>query len=97
MKSSDAPGSPVPSSAEDQLLESRVRRVLASSVYAVLRRIRVSARGGCVYLEGCVPSYYFKQMAQVIALRAVGVTWICNELVVPEDSAQSPVSLTHQG
>ena len=97
MHDSDAPRPPGPTSAEDQLLESRARRALTTSDYAALRRIQVSSRDGCVYLEGCVPSFYLKQMAQVIALRVAGVTWICNELVVPEDSVQAPVSLAQEG
>ena len=86
MQSSDGQHPRTPTPTDDEILESRVNRVLAASGYAVLRQIRVSSRGGCVHLEGCVPSYYLKQLAQVMARRAEGVNWICNDLVVPEGS-----------
>ena len=75
---------------DDETLESRVHQELATCGYAVLHQIRVSSRGGCVHLEGRVPSFYFKQLAQVAARRAEGVTWLCNELVVPEQPIGRP-------
>ena len=75
---------------DDEILESRVRQEFATCGYSALRQVHVSSRGGCVYLEGQVPSYYLKQLAQVTALRAEGVTWICNELAVSDHPVGHP-------
>ena len=90
MQSSDEqhPRSSAP--VDDELLESRVSRALAASGYAVLRQIRVSTHDGCVHLEGCVPTFYLKQLAQVTARRAEGAIWIRNDLVVPEGPGGPP-------
>jgi osmotically-inducible protein OsmY len=47
-----------------------------------LRRIVVTAEGGSIVLRGRVPSFYLKQMAQVIALAVPGVAVLRNELQV---------------
>lgn len=47
-----------------------------------LRRVHVRARKGHVTLEGTVPSYYGKQLAQAVSLGVAGVTTLDNQLAV---------------
>jgi osmotically-inducible protein OsmY len=63
-------------------LEGEVRRALANSGYSPLFEVHVSARHGTICLEGRVPTYYLKQIAQTVALSVEGVESLDNELVV---------------
>ena len=64
----------------------RIRRLVESAIddsgYPYLRYISVSADRGCVVLQGKVPSYFAKQLAQTAAMNCEGVTSIQNELFV---------------
>lgn len=59
-----------------------VRDALAQTRRSWLQRVVVTAEGGTVVLQGQVPSYYLKQMAQAIALALPGVERVRNELRV---------------
>lgn len=48
-----------------------------------LRKIAIAATGrGTVVLQGQVPTYYLKQMAQSVALAVAGVTSLENQITV---------------
>jgi osmotically-inducible protein OsmY len=51
-------------SAADLRLAADVDRALRSTGYLELREVRISVHHGCVTLQGCVRTYYLKQLAQ---------------------------------
>lgn len=55
---------------------------LADSGYAALCCVECQVRDDSVVLEGSVPSYHLKQMAQTLARRVAGVGRIVNLLAV---------------
>lgn len=57
-------------------------RALDRTGYGWLRRVAVAAEGGSVVLQGRVPSYYLKQLAQEAVLAVPGVEVLRNELQV---------------
>lgn len=57
----------------DDLLLARVNRSLISTGRRPLAQLKVSAVAGQVRLEGTVPSYYLKQLAQHAAMSVAGV------------------------
>lgn len=59
-----------------------VRLALEDCGHPQLRGVHVRARQGHVTLEGCVPSYYGKQLAQAISLNVDGVTTLENRIAV---------------
>jgi hypothetical protein len=56
--------------------------VLRSSPYPPLRSIACSKRDGVLVLQGSVPSYYLKQVAQSLALGVNGSWPVQNEIEV---------------
>lgn len=69
---------------ENQLM-ARIKRVLRSTGYAALFQIRVLVEQKDVRLEGQVPTYFLKQIAQTQVLSLKEVRFVRNNLVV-EDS-----------
>jgi hypothetical protein len=67
---------------EDLDLAERVERALRATGYAPLRNVTVSVRARGVTLDGRVPSYYLKQVAQATALAVSGAHHIRNQLDV---------------
>ena len=59
-----------------------VERALCATGYGSLRGIVVTVRGRVVILEGRVPSYYLKQVAQAAALAVAGGHQIRNDMEV---------------
>lgn len=57
----------------DDLLLARVNRSLISTGRRPLAQLKVTAVAGQVRLEGTVPSYYLKQLAQHAAMSVAGV------------------------
>jgi osmotically-inducible protein OsmY len=55
---------------------------LRISGYMALRDVSCVASDGVVYLQGCLPSHYLKQVAQEIASRAEGVRQVVNRIEV---------------
>jgi hypothetical protein len=60
----------------------RVERALCATGYESLRAVRVCVRDGAVTLEGRVPSYHLKQVAQTTAQSVARAHPVCNDLVV---------------
>lgn len=73
---------------EDLRLAERVERALCATGYGFLRAARVSVVARKVVLEGQVPSYYLKQVAQATALAVPGVHLVRNDLDVGPPSGQ---------
>jgi osmotically-inducible protein OsmY len=65
-----------------QPLTEAARQALDGTGRDWLRRVCVSTVGGAVRLEGTVPSYYLKQMAQEVVMTVPGVEVVRNELRV---------------
>src|SRR5262245_45319813 len=63
-------------------LADEVRSARAKSGYTWLRRVVVTTSGGSVVLRGTVPSYYFKQLAQIAVMAVPGVGEVRNDLAV---------------
>jgi CheY-like chemotaxis protein len=74
--------SPVAQDDEDAALAARVNQALRASGFAALRELEVFASDGFVALQGTVPSYYLKQVAQAVCLAVAGVHGLRNELAV---------------
>ncbi|QDT91559.1 BON domain protein [Gimesia algae] len=66
---------------ENQLVV-QITRVLRSTGYADLSQIRVSVEQGDVLLEGQIPTYFLKQVAQAQVLPLEEVKFVSNNLVV---------------
>jgi osmotically-inducible protein OsmY len=67
---------------EDRGLVERVELALRATGYAPLRAVGVTARGRQITLEGRVPSYYLKQVAQAAVLAVLADQRVCNNLDV---------------
>jgi osmotically-inducible protein OsmY len=66
---------------QDSLADKVCERVSNSS-YAALRRVQVNHEAGKVTLQGRVPTYFLKQVAQSIAAEVVGARCVVNNLEV---------------
>lgn len=60
----------------------KVLHRLETSPYLALRLVRCSCQGSRLILHGRVPSYYLKQLAQVVAGQCLGMRTIDNRLEV---------------
>ena len=69
-------------SLEDLRLADRVQRAFHATGYAPLRAVEISVHARIVILEGRVPSYYLKQIAQATAQAVPGADEIRNDLDV---------------
>lgn len=63
-------------------LVAAVTASLAASGYSALGCVECQVRDDAVVLEGSVPSYHLKQLAQTFAQRVAGVGLIVNRLAV---------------
>jgi osmotically-inducible protein OsmY len=68
--------------AENSQIAAQVEHALWDSGYSPLRNVRALAILSVVQLQGTVPSYHFKQLAQATALSVPGVREVQNELDV---------------
>lgn len=68
----------------DEDVESKAQRLLAQSNYLALRRLRCEYHDGSLVLNGRVPTYYLKQVAQTIVRQLPGVRQIENRVDVAE-------------
>lgn len=73
----------LPPNPEHQLI-ARIRRVLRSTGYDALSHIRVAVEQNVVRLEGQVPTYFLKQVAQTQVLSINEVRSVINNLVVED-------------
>jgi osmotically-inducible protein OsmY len=68
--------------AETSQIAAQVEQALRESGYSPLRNVRVLAILSVVQLQGTVPSYHFKQLAQTTAITVPGVREVQNEVDV---------------
>jgi osmotically-inducible protein OsmY len=66
----------------DLCLAERIEQALRATGYASLRAVEVSASGGVVILQGRVPTYYLKQLAQATVMEVPGVQELRNDVEV---------------
>lgn len=66
----------------DHQLEDDLHHAFRTSGYAPLRNIGISHRNGCVELQGRVPTYFLKQLAQSLASSVPGVANVDNGIEV---------------
>jgi osmotically-inducible protein OsmY len=78
----DATAAHVAEILKDLRLAECVEQALRKTGHLPLRAIQVSTCGSLVILQGLVPSYYLKQIAQTAALGVPGVEAICNDLEI---------------
>lgn len=62
----------------DDALRIAALNLLQSSGYAALRRLRCEVTGAVVIVQGVVPSYYLKQLAQTVLQRLNGIRTVRN-------------------
>jgi hypothetical protein len=67
---------------EDEAEYSPAVIALSESLYPDIRRVRCYVRDGVARLEGCVPTFHQKQLAQEIVRRTQGVKSVHNDIVV---------------
>lgn len=78
-----APALPAPATC-DTSVESEAQHLLAQSNYLALRRLRCEFHDGRLILNGRVPTYYLKQIAQTIVRQLPAVRRIDNRVDVAE-------------
>lgn len=66
----------------DHLIVDNVYRALRGSGYHHLVKLQAFSLQGRVTLQGCVPSYYLKQVAQTVLIPIEGIRDIKNNLKV---------------
>lgn len=74
--------SPRPEACPDTLLMNEVASRFQSCGHPSLRRLEVSVAVDAVTLQGTLPSFYLKQMAQALAKSVDGVARVVNDTVV---------------
>jgi len=65
---------------EDVVREAQV--CLEQSAYSLLRQVSVEYERGVLVLQGTLPNYYHKQLAQEAVRRVEGVTRVVNRIEV---------------
>jgi osmotically-inducible protein OsmY len=73
---------PAPSTAEDHRVRTKVAHALQKTGRFAVNRVDIHASNGVVRLQGRVPSYYHKQVAQAAASTVLGDCRLVNEIVV---------------
>ena len=73
-------------SLEDLGLAERIKGALDATGHGSLRGVEITVRAGAVLLEGRVPSYFLKQLAQETALAVPGAHQVRNDLEVVRPS-----------
>ena len=68
----------------DAAVQSEAQNLLERSNYLALRRLRCEFADGRLILNGRVPTYYLKQVAQTIVRQLPGVRRIDNRVDVAE-------------
>ena len=81
-----------PKSAFDRKIEQRLVR----SGYRALHDLSCLISDDVVYLRGCLPSQYLKQVAQEIALGIEGVRQVINEIEVSRPGRHKVVNQVQQ-
>lgn len=68
----------------DAAVESEIQQLLDRSNYLAIRRVRCEFHDGRLILNGRVPTYYLKQVAQTIVRQVPAVRRIDNRVDVAE-------------
>jgi hypothetical protein len=77
---------------------SALQRQFRTSAYWSIRQIVCEIDREQIVLRGTVPSYYLKQVAQSLALKAIGVERVHSHIEVQvEDDVPCGMEETHQG
>lgn len=79
----------MPSAALADAVVQSLRRRLQNSCYRVLRQISCQQHDGAIVLRGRVPSYFLKQMAQVVLLADPRAVHVVNLIEVATDTGSS--------
>lgn len=66
----------------DEKLDQKVGKSIQQINYRQLHEIECHSKNGVVTRAGTLASFYFKQMAQVIAAKLPGVTRVINDIQV---------------
>ncbi len=75
----------------DDGLRTTALKLLQSSGFAALRRLRCEVTEAVVIVHGIVPSYYLKQMAQTAILRLDGIRGVRNLVEVLQSDRSRPL------
>ena len=77
---------------------SALQRQFRTSAYWSIRQLVCEIDRERIVLRGTVPSYYLKQVAQSLALKAVGLERLHSDIeVLVEDEVPCGMEETHQG
>ena len=76
---------------DDDGLRTAALKLLQSSGFAALRRLRCEVTEAVVTVHGVVPSYYLKQIAQTAILRLHGIRSVRNLVEVRQGNHPPPV------
>jgi osmotically-inducible protein OsmY len=68
----------------DSAVETQAQELLGQSNYLALRRLRCEFHDGSLVLNGRVPTFYLKQMAQTVVRQLPAVRRIDNRIDVAE-------------
>ena len=60
----------------------QVERAFRNSPYLALRNVACECRDDVLVLNGCLPTYYLKQVAQSVAAQVDGVRQVVNDIQV---------------
>lgn len=71
-----------PTAAPELSVPSQLARAFESSPYIPLRKLSYSVVEGTARLDGRVPTFYCKQLAQSIAESIPGIRWVENRIEV---------------
>jgi hypothetical protein len=77
-----------PTRADRLEIARRAHERLQRSGYPALRKVSCLASRDGLYLHGCLPSHYLKQLAQEIALGVEGVHILINRIIVLRPSGR---------
>jgi osmotically-inducible protein OsmY len=83
------PVRPVPQTSQFSINELAEKR-LQSNPYLALKGVSCDCLDGVLFLRGCLPTYYLKQLAQEVVVGLKGVERIDNQIqvVTPTPSGQ---------
>ena len=77
--------------ARERRIEEAAEGHLRRSGYLALRDIGCTCREGVVTLRGCLPTYFLKQIAQLVVAEVAGVHGIFNQIEVLTSSGRNDV------
>jgi len=72
-------------------IDRKVEDLLRRSGYLALRDVSCVVLGDVLYLRGCLPSYYLKQVAQEVAASVAGASRLINVIEVSGSAGRMPV------